>query len=101
MIQLTINLSDLDYDSLLSQYLPQMTEKLRESGNPVAMLLSNGMPASMAQNIVRGLPQNVKDQLAADLLNTNAKKLMGKIEQTARANGVGVSVSNLRAEVKK
>lgn len=101
MIQVTINLSDLDYDSLLSQYLPQLTDKLRESGNPVAMLLSNGMSASMAQSIVRGLPQNVKDQLAVDLLNANAKKLMQKIEQTAAEKGTHVSVSNLRAEVKK
>lgn len=101
MIQLTINLSDLDYDSLLSQYLPQLTDKLRESGNPVAMLLSNGMSASMAQNIVRGLPQHTKDQLAADLFNANAAKLMTKIEQTAKDNGVSISVSGLRAEVKK
>lgn len=101
MIQLTINISDLDYDSLLSQYLPQLTDKLRESGNPVAMLLSNGMPASMAQNIVRGLPQKAKDQLAADLLNANAAKLMDKVEQTARDNGISVSVSGLHAEAVK
>ena len=101
MIQVTINISDLDYDSLLSQYLPQMTEKLRETGNPVAMLLSNGMPASMAQNIVRGLPQDVKDKLAADLLNANVKKIMEKVEQTAADKGTRVTVSNLRAEVKK
>ena len=48
MIKLEIDIDDLNYDDLMEQYLPVMAEKLRASGNPVAMLISNGMPAAMA-----------------------------------------------------
>ena len=61
MIRIEMTIDELDYDSLLDQYLPVIAEKLRETGNPVGMLLSNGMPSSMAKSIVAGLPQSAKE----------------------------------------
>ncbi len=56
MIKVELELSDIDYGSMIEQLLPVITEKLRQSNNPVAMLLSNGMPASMAKMILKKLP---------------------------------------------
>ena len=101
MIQLNLNLTDLDYDSLLDQYLPLIADKLRESGNPVGMLLSNGMPASMAKGIVRGLPKATKEALTADLVNSHAAQITALLQDAAAKKGIGVSLSGLHAEVKK
>ncbi len=100
MIKIEIDIDDLNYEALVDQYLPAMTEKLRESGNPVAMLISNGMPASMAKKILNGLSQDKKDALAADLLNVYSKKLRDAATDYAVHNGVGVTISNIHASAK-
>ena len=100
MIRIEMTIDELDYDSLLDQYLPVIAEKLRETGNPVGMLLSNGMPASMAKSIVAGLPQSARDKLAVDLLNANGARLGQKVEELAAGKGVHVRVSAVHAEAK-
>ena len=101
MIKLEMDIDNLNYDDLMEQYLPVMAEKLRESGNPVAMLISNGMPANMAKKIVNGLSQDKKDALAADLLNTYSKKLIDAATAYAVRNGVGITISKIHASVEK
>ena len=66
MIHLELTVDDLDYDMLIDRFLPVIAEKLQQNNNPIAMLISNGMPASMAKSIVKQLPQDKKDQFAAD-----------------------------------
>ena len=100
VIRIEMTIDELDYDSLFDRYLPAIAEKLRETGNPVGMLLSNGMPASMAKGIVAGLPRSAKDRLAADLLNANGEKFCQKMEELAAGKGVHVCVSAVHAEVK-
>ena len=97
LIKLEIDIDDLNYDDLMEQYLPVMAEKLRASGNPVAMLISNGMPAAMAKKIVAGLSQDKKDALAADLLNAYSQKLIDAATAYAVHNGVGVTISKIHA----
>ena len=100
MIKLEIDIDDLNYENLVDQYLPMMAEELRRSGNPVAMLISNGMPASMAKKIISGLSQDKKDALAADLLNAYSKKLRDAATDYAVRNGVSVTISNIHASTK-
>lgn len=101
MIKLEMDIDNLNYDDLLAQYLPLMTDKLRASGNPVAMLLSNGMSATMAKKILHGLSQDKKDALAADLLNANSKKLIDTATAYAARNGVSLTITKIHAGTKK
>ncbi len=100
MIKVELTVDELDYGSLVEQFLPELAEKLRASGNPVGMLLSNGMPAAMAKGIVAGLPQTAKDKLAADLINGNAAQIRQKAEQAAAEKGIRLRVESVRAEAK-
>ena len=100
MIKVELTVDELDYGSLVEQFLPELAEKLRASGNPVGMLLSNGMPSAMANGIVAGLPQAAKDKLAADLINGNAAQLRQKAEQAAAEKGIRLRVESVRAEAK-
>ncbi len=92
MIKLEITLDKIDYDSLIDRCLPLVREKLQTSSNPVALLLSNGMSASMAKQIVRALPQDKKDELAAELINGNRTKLMQQVEKLAEGHQISVDV---------
>lgn len=100
MIELRLTVEEVDYERLLDLYLPQMTEKLRESGSPIGMLLSGGLSATMVRNIVAGMPKASKDSLTAELLNANEGKLREQLEQFAAQQGVAVQVGSIRAEVK-
>ncbi|MCD8051750.1 MAG: hypothetical protein LUE89_08745 [Clostridiales bacterium] len=96
MIKLELEISKVDYETLLN-LLPQMGEQLRQSGNPVGMLLSNGMSAGMAKKVLSTLSQEQKDRLAADLINGNSRKLIDKTEELAQQNGVGLKIASLEA----
>ncbi len=99
MLQLQLTLDDLDFDALVEQFLPQLTDQFRASGNPIGMLLSNGMTAGMAKNVLHTLSPEKKEQLLADMINANQSKISAKIEKTARNNGVYVRVVSATAQV--
>jgi hypothetical protein len=98
MIKIEIELKDIDYDNLIEQFLPVMTERLRQSNNPVALLLSNGMPASMAKMILKKLPPATKDQLTADLINSNKEQLVKLLADLAQQNNVRLDIGDLKAK---
>jgi hypothetical protein len=98
MIKIEIEVKDIDYDSLIEQYLPMMTERLRRSNNPVASLLSNGMPASMAKSILKKLPPAKKDQLTAELINANRDQLVRLLLDLAQQNKIKADVAALKAK---
>lgn len=98
MIQLTLELDDLDYDALVDQFLPVLTEQLRASGNPLGALLSNGMPASMAKGILHGLSQEKKERLATDLINGNKARFISMIQEMAAKREIRISVRDLQAK---
>lgn len=100
MIKLELELTDLNYDAMLETLLPRMTEQLRNSGNPVGMLLSNGMGAGMAKKILSTMSQQQKDQLIVDMLNANKGKLITKAEELAAQNGIQGRVSSLKVSAK-
>ena len=55
MLHIELDISDIDYDTIVEKYLPVLTDALRQSGSSVAMLISNGMSSSMARKIIDGL----------------------------------------------
>ncbi|MCD8189243.1 MAG: hypothetical protein LUD78_03325 [Clostridiales bacterium] len=99
MIKLELEISEVEYETLLN-LLPKVGEQLRQSGNPVGMLLSNGMSAGMAKRVLSTLSQEQKDKLAADLINGSSQKIIGKTEEVARQNGVGLKIASLEAKVR-
>jgi sRNA-binding regulator protein Hfq len=100
MLKIELEIRELDYENLLENLLPLMEEQLRASGNPLGMLLSNGMSAGMAKKIISGLPQSQVDQLVADVINGNSKKLIDKAEDAAREKNINIKVGAVRASAK-
>jgi hypothetical protein len=97
MIKVEIDIDELDYNALIDRYLPVMAEKLRQTNNPIAMLLSNGMPESVAKTVVKGLSQEKKEHLTAELFNANSAVLARQLEAFGRQNDVRFTVRGMRA----
>ncbi|NCB50423.1 MAG: hypothetical protein EOM54_00885 [Clostridia bacterium] len=97
MIHVDITLEDIDFDSLIDQYLPMIMEKMRDSDNSISRLLSGGMPANMAKAALHKLPQDKKERIAAELINRNSAKLRAKAESFAKENGVAVKIGRITA----
>lgn len=101
MLKLTLDIDNIDYDSLIDLYLPQMVEHLRRSDNPVALLLSNGMPAAMAKMIIKKLPDEAKDKLAADLINANQDAIKKIMLEAAQKQNLQLDIAGLSATAEK
>lgn len=100
MLKLELEISELDYESLLDTLLPLIGDQLRNSGNPLGMLLSNGMSSGMAKKILSTLPREQVDGLVADVINGNSRKLIDKVEEAASQNHIGVKVAAIHATAK-
>ena len=85
MIKLEMELSDIDYEVLVKEILPKVADRLKQNGSPLAPLLSGGMAA------------NVRDRMAAEILNAAAPRLTGTLEKLAANNGIPCKVQGLRA----
>ena len=97
MVKLELELTDIDYEYLIREYLPKVREKLQQSGSPLSGLLSGGM----AETLLLMSPDSVKDKLAAELINMNAARLEEQLENVAQRNGIPGKVSNLKATSKE
>ena len=93
MVKLELELTDIDYDALLRDYLPRIKDKLEQSGSPLAGMLSGGMASTMLQMA----PTSMKDKLAAEMLNMNAAKLEQQLGEIAARNGLSGQVRNFKA----
>ncbi|MCQ2443450.1 MAG: hypothetical protein MJ077_10155 [Oscillospiraceae bacterium] len=100
MIKLELELTEVDYNSLMEQLLPYMGDHLRNNGNPLGMLLSNGMSSSMAKRVLATVPQSQKDALVCDLINSNSVKMAQKAEDSAAKHGIAVKISSIHASSK-
>jgi ornithine carbamoyltransferase len=90
MVKLELELTDIDYDTLLRDYLPRIKDRLEQSGSPLAGMVSGGMASTLLQMA----PASMKDRLAAEVLNMNAAKLEQQLSEIAARNGVSIRVFN-------
>ena len=93
MVKLELELTEIDYNTLISEYLPKVQEKLQQNGSPLASMLSGGFAGSM----LNLMPNSMKDKLAAELINANAASLSREVEQVAHSQGVGGKVKSIKA----
>ncbi|MBQ7737908.1 MAG: hypothetical protein IJT62_08770 [Oscillospiraceae bacterium] len=93
MVKLELELTDIDYDFILNEYVPRIAEKLRESGSPLASLLTGGLTTTLFLSS----PDSVKDRVTAELINLGSSRLERKMQEMAAQNGIPGKVQNLRA----
>ena len=90
MVKLELELTDIDYDTLLNEYLPKMQEKLG-ANSPLSSL------GGLAGSLFSLAGDSMKDKMAAEIINMNAARLEQKLEEMAAKNGIPGRVRNLKA----
>ncbi len=100
MIELTLELSQVDFDAALELLLPQLTEHLIAAGNPMGRMLSNPMTAELAKTMLHSLDQSRKEQLFVSLVNRNQQGIHRALETIAENMGIHARVTGASAQIK-
>lgn len=93
MVKLELEITDIDYDTLIREVLPRVADKLQENGGSLAGLVNN----PMATTLLQMAPTGLKDKMVAELINAGASRLESALEETAARNGIPGKIRNLRA----
>lgn len=96
MVKLELELTDIDYETLIREYLPKVKDLLEQKGSPLASMATGGMAASL---LLRS-PDSMKDKLAAELINSSAPRLSDELERMAEKHGIHGNIRNLHATAK-
>lgn len=99
-LEIRLAVGSIDYGGLIVKILPLVRDKLAGAvGGPAQILskLSGATPAQI-QGMLAFLPQAVKDEAAAYLLNQNRERIISMFSAAAQKHGVGCTISDLTVE---
>ena len=95
-MELTVQISDLDYDSVAERLIPILEEQLDGSFLGNLPFFPNGIPVRQAAGLIQRLPQAQKDAMLALYVNRNQEKIAAKLERFAAEQGVSVKVGTIK-----
>ena len=97
-MEITLKISDVDYDALADVLLPLMEEQMSGSVWCPAPRASGGRATQAAKAMLRRMPQKRKDAMLAGYINRSGDKIAGLLMDAARAKGLTLKVSDVRAK---
>ena len=99
-MKITLELTDIDYASVVKFALPLLQGKLAESDSEAAKMLSQiaKMPPSLAAGMVDFLPQDTKNELAVMLFNQNKDSIITAVTYYAEKKGLSFRIDSFTAE---
>lgn len=97
MIKLELTVDQVDYNALAEQLLPH----LKNSGNPLGMMLGGGVSTEMVKRWLASMSQEKKEQLTVELLNANRDRLIQKASAALEKQGLPMHISGARASIVK
>jgi len=102
MIELTVQITHVDYDTLADILLPLIGGQAAEkSGSPSLGKIfsgSQGLAAAAAKAYLKSMPQNRKEELLVRLINDNSGKLAELLSRFASDNGISLRAGGVKAE---
>lgn len=97
MIKIEMLLEEIEYEALFDRLFPVLQERLGESDEPAARLMS-GLPAPLARKVLEGLSGEQKDKIAVSVLNAGRRRVERKINEKLTEQSLALKVSDLKAE---
>ncbi|MBR4027152.1 MAG: hypothetical protein IKJ01_06295 [Lachnospiraceae bacterium] len=99
-MEIRLKLDNIDYGELAVKMLPLVGDKLKESDNTVAKLLSGvaKMPPSIIKTTVNALPQETKDEVVALLINKNKDKIKRLFMDFANTKGIDFDILDIEVD---
>ena len=99
-MKITLELTDIDYASVVKFALPLLQDKFSESDGEAAKMLSQimKMPPALAAGMVDFLPQDTKNELAVMLFNQNKDSIIKAVTYYAEKKGLSFRIDSFTAE---
>lgn len=99
-MKITLELTDIDYASVVKYALPLLQEKLTAGDSEASKMLAQiaKMPPSIAAGMVDFLPQDTKNELAVMLVNQNKDRIIHAVTEYAEKKGISFRIDSFSAE---
>lgn len=98
-MELKIQIDKIDYGSIAEQAIPAAIQRLNasHSDSRLAAVLQKlgGAPGGAARAMLNVLPQEMKDQVAAALLESYRDELTGLINEFAARKGLDITITDV------
>ena len=100
-MKITLNINNIDYESIIDQSIPLLKEKAPADNNILLKTISGilSMPGDIPKKMLNALPQETKDELVVYLINSNKDKIAELLQNTLANKGIELPIDDI--EIKK
>lgn len=92
MIKVELEISDIEYEALVDQFLPVVADKMNADGKSLGKILNKDMTAGMAKKVLSSMSQEKKDAYVAKIVNSNRDKILSKIALICAQKGIKLKI---------
>ena len=100
MIQFTITIEDIDYDSVAEFLAPAFDDQYQNGDLPAwarLLLVAGGNTADTVKKIIARIPENTKEDMIVRMVNHSTDRTAAKLEEIAAGKGVRIRIRDLQA----
>ena len=97
-MELTLKVSNIDYNSIAQKLLPILENKLADGSIPGGSLISGLLTPERAVSMLNMLPQSTKDSILVQYVKQNQDQIARQLEQFASSEGVKLQVDQVSAK---
>ena len=99
-MKITLNINNIDYESIIDQSIPLLKEKAQADNNILLKTISGilTMPGDIPKKMLNALPQETKDELVVYLINSNKGKIVELLQNTLANKGIELRIDDIEIE---
>lgn len=96
-MKITLNINNIDYDSIIEQSIPLLKEKAKADNNVLLKTISGilSLPGDIPRKMLNALPQETKDELVVYLINSNKDKIAELLQNTLADKGFALQIDDI------
>ena len=96
-MKITININDINYESIIGQAIPMLKEKAQTDNSAILKMVSGilNMPGDIPKKMLNALPQETKDELVMYLINSNKTKVLELLQNAFTDKGFDVKINDI------
>lgn len=104
MIEIKLNISDIDYDSMAELIAPMLREKADKGEVPAwikLLMIGGGNGIDAVKKVMHRIPDDKKEMFIAGLIDSNSENAGKFLEELAAMKGMRLKVSKVKATHEK
>lgn len=96
-MKITLNINNIDYDSIIEQSIPLLKEKAKADNNVLLKTISGilSLPGDIPRKMLNALPQETKYELVVYLINSNKGKIAELLQNTLADKGFALQIDDI------